>query len=186
MSVRLSHYDNRRYYPGAGTLKRALWYVVNALIFHSWLWPASRLKCALLRLFGATIGTGVRIKPRVNIKYPWHLSIGDHVWIGEDVWIDNLTTVSIGSNVCLSQGAYLLTGNHDYKDPAFGLIVKPIVIEDGAWIAARSIVCPGVRLGYQSVLTVGSVLTRDAQPNGIYRGAPAERVGEREIRVVTS
>lgn len=184
MSVQLSQYDNRDYHPGAGILKRALWYVVNALIFHSWFWPGSTLKCAVLRLFGASVGTGVRIKPRVNIKYPWHLSIGEGAWIGEGVWIDNLTTVSIGSNACVSQGAYLLTGNHDYKDPAFGLIVKPIVIEEGAWVAACCVVCPGVRIGRQAILTVGSVLTRNALPNGIYRGAPAENVGQREIRVL--
>ena len=181
MSVNLAQYDNRGYEPGGGIVKRVLWYVINAVLFDSWLWPGSGLKCTVLRLFGATVGVGVRIKPRVNIKYPWHLSIGNYVWIGEGVWIDNLTTVSIGSNACISQGAYLLTGNHDYKDPAFGLVVKPIAIDDGGWVAARSIVCPGVRLARHAVLTAGSVLTRDAVPNGIYRGTPAEKVGVREF-----
>lgn len=91
--------------------------------------PSSSLRIRLLRLFGARMGKGVVIKPSVNIKYPWNLSIGDYSWIGENVWIDNLTHVAIGSNVCISQGAMLLCGNHDYKRPTFDLMVKPIVIE---------------------------------------------------------
>lgn len=179
--VRLADYDNSHYHPGGGALKRIAWYVVNALIFDSWLIPLSRPKCGLLRLFGARIGKGVAIKPRVNIKYPWNLEVGEHVWIGEGAWIDNLVPVRIGSNVCISQESYLLTGNHDYKDPAFGLITKGIVIEDGAWIGARSVVCPGVRVGKEAVLSVASVLTKDAEPNGIYRGNPAEWVRARVV-----
>lgn len=180
MAVQLSKY-NRSYHPGAGLAKRILWYLFNFLLFDSWLLPLSRPKAFILRLFGARVGKGVVIKPRVNIKYPWHLEIGDHVWIGEGVWIDNLTSVKLGSNACLSQEAYLLTGNHDYTDPAFSLILKEIVVEEGAWLGARSTVCPGVRVGRESVLAVGSVLQKDALNNGVYQGNPAERIRERRI-----
>lgn len=184
MPVNLAQYDNRHYHPGAGATKRLLWYCVNAIFINSWLWPESRTKCVVLRAFGARVGKGVVIKPRINIKYPWHLVIGDHVWIGEGVWIDNLASVRIGNNVCLSQNSYLLTGNHNYNDPAFALIVKEIVIEDGAWIGAASVVCPGVRVCRNSVLTVGSVLQKDSDENWIYRGNPAERVRQRHFEEV--
>lgn len=182
MSVNLANYDNQGYDPGAGIVKRAIWYVVNAQLIRSWFVPISSVKCTILRLFGAKVGKGVVIKPRVNIKYPWYLVIGDHVWIGEGVWIDNLTWVNLESNVCISQDAYLVTGNHDYKDPSFGLTIGEIVIKEGGWVGARAIVCPGVRLGQGSVLTVASVLTKDAAPNGIYRGNPAERVRDRIVK----
>ncbi len=181
MSVNLSNYDKQGYDPGGRLWKRSLWYALNALLFNSWLLPGSTIKCWILRLFGATIGIGVRVKPRVNIKYPWFLAVGDHVWIGEGVWIDNLTWVRIGSNVCLSQGAYLLTGNHDYKDPAFKLILGEIRIDDGVWIGAQSIVCPGLHVRQGSVLTVASVLHRDTEPFGIYTGNPAARLRDRKI-----
>ncbi len=180
--VDLSKYNKKNYKPGAGLFKRCLWYLINAIVLNSWFFPSSALKCAVLRAFGATIGTGVVIKPRVNIKYPWFLSIGDYSWIGEGVWIDNLTWVHIGSNVCISQEVYLLTGNHDYKDPHFGLMVNSITIEDGAWIGARSIVCPGVKIGRLAVITAGSVLSSDAVQNGIYRGNPAELFKKRELK----
>lgn len=133
----------------------------------------SWLKVWVLRLFGAKIGRGVVIKPGVNVKYPWLLVIGDNSWIGEDVWIDNLTHVTIGSDCCVSQGAMLLCGNHNYRLTTFDLIVKPVTIRDGAWIGAKSVVCPGVTVGRESVLTVGSVATGDLEDGKIYQGVPA-------------
>ena len=61
------------------------------------------------------------------------------------------------SNVCISQGATLLCGNHNFKKPGFDLIIDEIIVEDGVWIGAKSIVCPGVTLKSHSILTVGSV-----------------------------
>jgi len=178
----LADYSLGNYDTGAGILKKICWYIVNALVFHSWLCPCSRIKVVLLRIFGAKVGTGVVIKPRVNIKYPWQLKVGDHVWIGEGVWIDNLVKVVISSNVCISQGGVLLTGNHDYTDPAFGLILGEIYLEEGVWIGANAIVCPGVRCARNAVLTVGSVLRKDAEGNGIYAGNPAVLTRNRIIR----
>ena len=97
----------------------------------------------LLRMTGASVGAGVVIKPRVTIKYPWKLAVGNHSWIGEQVWIDNLDQVTIGAHVCISQGALLLCGNHDYKKPTFDLITGPIVLEDGVWIGAKASVALG-------------------------------------------
>ena len=180
-AVDLSKYDQRGYHPGAGLVKRTLWYVVNALFFHSWLCPVSGPKRWLLRVFGAQIGLGVVIKPRVNIKYPWFLAIGENSWIGEGVWIDNLTWVRIGSNVCISQDAYLLTGNHDYKDAAFGLMFAPVTVADGAWVGAKAIVCPGITIASHSVVTVGSVVQQDTDTYGIYRGNPGQKCHARKI-----
>lgn len=135
----------------------------------------------MLRLFGARVGQGVLIKPSVRIKFPWKLTVGDYAWIGEDVWIDNLVMVSIGNNVCISQGALLLCGNHDYKKVSFDLIAKPIILENGAWIGAKSVVCPGVTCHSHSVLAVGSVTTKDLEAYGIYQGNPAIKVRDRII-----
>ncbi len=135
----------------------------------------------LLRLFGAKIGAQVVIKPKVNIKYPWLLEIGDHAWIGEKVWIDNLVQVSIGSHACISQGALLLTGNHNYKKSSFDLITGQIFIDDGAWVGAKAVICPGVRVSSHSIVTVGSVLTKSSSAYGIYQGNPAIKIKERQI-----
>ncbi len=183
MKTDLSKYNNDWFAPtiGASKPKQLLWYFVNVVFFMNPLFPFSRIKTFILRWFGAKVGKGIVIKPNVNIKYPWKLTIGNHVWIGEGVWIDNLCEVKIGNDVCLSQGAMLLTGNHDYKKVSFDLIVKTITLEDGVWIGTKSVVCPGVIAHTHSILTVNSVATRSLEAYTIYQGNPAIPVRKREI-----
>ena len=181
MATDLSRYDNSWYQPG-GAIKRTLWLLVNTLFFNNGLALFNGLKIRLLKAFGAKVGVGVVIKPSVSIKYPWFLVIGNHVWIGENVWIDNLTEVTIGSHVCLSQGVMLLTGNHNYTKSTFDLMVGKIILEDGVWLGAQSVVCPSVTCGSHSVLSVGSVATKNLEAYGIYQGNPAMKVREREFK----
>ena len=179
--VDLSAYDNSWYSPKAGTLKRVMWLIVQSCFFINPLNASRSLKVGLLRLFGAKVGSGVMIKPSIRIKYPWLLEVGDNAWIGEDVWIDNLVWVRIGRNSCLSQGAMLLTGNHNYKRTTFDLIVGEITLEDGVWIGAKAVVCPGVCCGSHSVLGVLSVATENLEAFGIYQGNPAKLVRQRQL-----
>lgn len=180
-SVNLKTYNNSWYKPG-GALKRLLWYVTSAVFFQSYLLPISSLKISILRMFGAKIAKGVVIKPSVQIKYPWFLEVGANTWIGEKVWIDNLEITKIGSNVCLSQGAMLLTGNHNYKKTTFDLIVQGIVIQEGVWVGAQAVVCPGVVCRSHSILSVGSVATEHLEAYTIYMGNPAKPLRKREMK----
>lgn len=143
--------------------------------------PFMGIKILLLRVFGAKIGKRFVLKNNVIIKFPWKLSIGDDVWIGENVWIDNLDKVIIGNNVCISQGALLLTGNHDYTASTFDYMNSPITIEEGAWIGAKAVVCPGVKVHSHAILTVGSVATKNMDAYGIYQGNPAEKIRIRKL-----
>ena len=181
LQTNLSTYNNKPYHPGGTFVKRLLWYYVNALFFKSAWLPLGKVKVFLLRLFGATIGNNVVIKPGVNIKYAWHLTIGHNTWLGEDVWIDCLVPVSIGNNACVSQGALLLTGNHDYKKTSFNLIVKGIILADGVWIGAKAIVNPGVVAATHAVLTSGSTATKNLEAYSVYQGNPAVYIRKRII-----
>jgi putative colanic acid biosynthesis acetyltransferase WcaF len=177
----LSKYDNSWYKPGKPSFIRFLWYYVSLVFFRSGLFPFSGLKVSILRFFSANVGKGVIIKPHVNIKYPWKLKIGDHCWIGENSWIDNLGNVELRNNVCLSQGAMLLCGNHNFRKSTFDLIVGDIVLEDGVWIGAMALVGPGVVCHSHSVLAVKSVASSNLEAFGIYKGNPAVKIKERKI-----
>lgn len=179
MSQNLGAYVNTEYSPGRNKTWQVIWYVINAVVLNSYLFPISRVKTFLLKVFGAKIGKGVVIKPKVNIKYPWLLSIGNNCWIGENVWIDNLTHVSLGSDVCISQGAMLLTGNHNYKLPTFDLITQSIVIENSCWVGAQSVVLPGTKMEEGSILAVGSIGGGILEKNQIYQGNKAVKVRSR-------
>ncbi|MEZ9902147.1 WcaF family extracellular polysaccharide biosynthesis acetyltransferase [Vibrio breoganii] len=178
--VSLNNYNNDCFFSGS-KLRIILWMLTSALFFRTSLPVPSAIKVLILKLFGANIGDGVVIKPSVNIKYPWKLSVGDHSWVGEGVWIDNLSTVNIGDNCCLSQGCYLLTGNHDFTSSTFELMISEINIVSEAWVGAKAVVCPGVTLHRASILTVGSIATKNLSQYGIYQGNPAKKIKKRII-----
>lgn len=180
--MRLDQYTVGTYTPGAPLLKQLLWYYLGDPLVRSSLIPLSVLKVWTLRRFGAEIGQGVRIKPGVKIKFPWRLTLGDWVWLGEAAWIDNVAPVAIADHVCISQGVYLCTGNHNWSDPSFALITAPIHIESRCWVGAKAVVGPGVTLGQGAVLCLGSVASRSLDPMMIYAGNPAVPLKQRVIQ----
>jgi putative colanic acid biosynthesis acetyltransferase WcaF len=171
-SMKLKGYKSN-YKVKKSKLQQLIWYLFSAIVFESSLFPIYRLKNGVLKLFGAKMGSGLVIKPKVYIKYPWLLEIGNDVWIGEGVRIDNLALVKLGSNVCVSQNAFLLTGNHNYRSAAFELMTGPITIEDEVWVGASSVVCPNTVLSKGTIITVGSVVSGTTSANRVYRGNPA-------------
>ena len=180
-AVHLSAFRNEWYRPGRSPLVRMAWFFCGLPVLRLAILPSSSIRRCLLRLFGARVGTGVVIKPGVRVKYPWLLEVGNHCWLGEDCWIDNLAPVKVGSDVCISQGAYLCTGNHDWSDPAFGLVVRPISIEDGAWVGAKAILGPGTAIGECAVVAAGSMVSGRVPAFEIHGGNPAVFLKRRTI-----
>jgi putative colanic acid biosynthesis acetyltransferase WcaF len=177
--MQLTSYSTGNYTPGASLLRQTLWYFLGQPFFSSYLLFPSCCKVTILRLFGAKVGNGVRIKPGVKVKFPWRLSIDDNSWIGENVWIDNLACVSIGQDCCLSQGVYLCTGNHDWSNENFTLKEESIIVENQCWLAAKSMVGPGVTCKEGVVVTLGSVVTNTLEAWTVYSGNPAQAVAKR-------
>lgn len=163
-------------------VKYALWLIISNFFFLTNIPYPNSLKVFLLRIFGAKIGKLTVIKPWVKIKFPWFLELGNHVWLGENCWIDNISPITIGNHVCISQNALLLTGNHDYTKIDFPLISNGIHIEDGAWIGAKSIVLGGVTVRTHAVLTISSVANKELDAYFIYQGNPATKIKERKIK----
>lgn len=183
MPIRLDKYRST-FERGASKPTELLWIMVSAALVGAF-WPGSSWRVALLRAFGARIGKGVVIKPFVQIKLPWRLVIGDHSWIGEGVWIDNLAEIRIGDHACVSQGAYLCTGSHDWGRETFDLINRPINIGPGAWVGAMARLAPGTKLGEGAVLTMGSVASGHLPPMTICRGNPAMPISQRIVQTTS-
>lgn len=179
--MRLDKYSLKGYTPRRSKAIQVLWHVLHVLLFSSRLIPGSAWRRALLKLFGASVGRGVVIKPGARIKYPWRLIIGDHCWIGESSWIDNVADVTIGNHVCISQGVYICGGSHDYRSPTFDLLTKPITVNDHVWLAAYSVVGPGTIVAEGAVLSLYSVASGNLDPWTIYRGNPAVPVRTRSL-----
>lgn len=167
--------------PGAPKVIVAMWFCLGSpLLSVRWL-PGSAWRVHLLRLFGARIGNNCRIKPGLRVKFPWRLVVGQACWLGEEAWIDNLAMVLIADRVCISQRAYLCTGNHNFRSPGFDLCPAAICIDSDVWVAACAVVSPGSHIGCGSVVGIGSVVKGSIPPGSIVSGNPAVITGTRLV-----
>lgn len=176
----LEHYQlPSDYSAGSALWRQALWFCLGSPLLANRSLPGSTWRILLLRWFGAQIGLGCRLKPGLRVKYPWRLQVGNHCWLGEAVWIDNLAPVQLGDRVCLSQGAYLCTGNHNFRSPYFDLLLGPIQIESEAWVGAQVILAPGTHVGHGAIVGLGAVASGLIPPRAIVKGNPAAIVAYR-------
>jgi putative colanic acid biosynthesis acetyltransferase WcaF len=176
--IDLSQAGKGNYQAKRGALIELIWFVLEACVINNKLLPFSGVRVALLRLFGAKIGTGCRFVHPVRVKAPWNLEVGDNCWFGVDVWIYNQTLIRIGSNVCISQGTFLTAGSHDMST-TMDLHVAPIIIEDGVWITSKCVVQMGVTIGRSAVVTPSSVVHRSLEAEGVYGGNPCRFIRNR-------
>jgi len=177
---RLAGFTGAGYDKGRGPAWQIAWLVVSGLVTMHWWCPAG-VRARILRAFGARIEEGAFVRHRVRIHWPWKLSVGRDSWIGEGVWILNLEPVTIGRDVCVSQDVFLCTGSHDRRSPTFEFDNAPIVIEDGAWVAARATVLRGCTVGHDSVVGAGALVTADVEPHALVL-APRATTASRPAR----
>ena len=136
----------------------------------------------LLIFFGAKIGKGSRISPKAIIWAPWNLSIGDYSAIDDHVYLYTMDKITIGSCVSISRGSFICTGTHEIYSLRKGLITKPIVIEDHAWIASECFVHPGSKIAKGCVIGAKSVIKKKTEEWSIYEGNPAKFIKKRIIK----
>lgn len=142
-----------------GKIRLGIWFFVQHLFFKSPVLP-SNFRRLLLRLFGASVGSGVLIRRGVRVHFPWNLEIGDDCWIGEEVWFINHEKITIGSNVCISQRSMICSGGHDYRSASLRYAHRRVVIKDGAWVCLDAKVLPGVTIGECSVISAGEIVRK--------------------------
>lgn len=159
---------------------RAIWASVWNLFFRTSPRSFHLWRIMLLRCFGADIHWSCAIYPNVNVWMPANLVCKNMVAIADGVEIYNPSKVILCSHAIISQGAYLCTASHDMNSTSFPLFSKPIFVDSYAWICAKASILPGVRVAQYSVVGLGSVLTKDTEPYGVYAGNPAKFIKYRE------
>jgi acetyltransferase-like isoleucine patch superfamily enzyme/glycosyltransferase involved in cell wall biosynthesis len=162
-------------------VKRVVWMFVHLFLFrpsfHNWYgWRRT-----LLRMLGAKVGAGVRVRPSAWIEMPWNLDIGDRSIVGDHAILYCLGKVTIGRDVVVSQYAHLCAGTHDYTSRRFPLMRLPITVEDGAWIAADAFVGPNVTVGARAVVGARASAFKDVPPDTVVGGSPAKYIKPREL-----
>ena len=180
MQVDLTRYVNR--HGGRNKFKRLVWELAWLfLVRPTPRWCLNGWRCALLRAFGAKIGKGVRIQGGARVWQPWRLTIGENSWVDGGVKLYSVDEITIGKNAVVSEGAFVCTATHDIASSVFALKTAPVEIGDSAWVCARAIILPGVKVGEGAVVGAGAVVTREVEPWTVVGGNPAAKLRERRV-----
>ena len=161
---------------------RLLWQIISLFLFRPF---GSRLfkkwRVLVLKCFGAKIEWSSHIYASVKIWAPWNLELGENSSLGPNVDCYNQGSISIGSNTIISQKTYLCASTHQYSKKNFPLILKPIKIGNGVWVAADAFVGPAVVIGNNAVIAARSVIIKDVDENTIVGGNPAKFIKSRSF-----
>jgi putative colanic acid biosynthesis acetyltransferase WcaF len=168
----LRTYDQSNFDRGRSGVFILLWWLIQGICFPLSLHNAHGFRNWLLRLFGAEIGVGVKIRPTARFTYPWKVEIGEYSWVGDDVVFYSLDTIKVGCHCVISQKSYLCTGSHDPSDRSFALKTAPINIGNGVWVAADCFIGSGVSIGANTVIGARSSVFRDIPAAYIAWGSP--------------
>ena len=151
---------------------RLLWEFCWA-IFCGWTpKPANAWRILWLRIFGATIYGKPFVHQRARIAIPWHLTLHDRALLGDRANAYSLGEIEIGARAVVAQEVYLSSGSHDFEHPAWPLVTAKITIGEGAFVAARTFVMPGVTIGARAIVGACSVVTKDVPADVIAAGNP--------------
>jgi maltose O-acetyltransferase len=131
------------------------------------------------RLFGVKIGRQTSVHWRTRFYAPHGITLGNNTILGNDLFLDGRFGLTIGDNVNLGGETAIFTAEHDPNDPDFAMVGAPVVIEDYVYVASRSTILPGVRIGKGAVVALGAVVTRDVPEYTIVGGVPAKVIGQR-------
>ena len=136
-------------------------------------------------LYRMKIGRHTNIQMGVRVYAPWKITIGNNCSIGHNSLLDGRRGIRIGNNVDMAGYVRIFTLGHDLDDPAYKTIGKPVSIEDDASIFTGAYILPGITIGRGTAVALGSVVTKDTEPWGVYGGNPAKKIKMRSIDGLT-
>lgn len=102
------------------------------------------------------IGSYVLMSPGINIRCAKKITIGKSTMIASDVSITDSDWHGI------------------YDRTDYVASPKEVVIEENVWIGERSLILKGSKIGKNSIIGAGSVVTGEISPNSVYAGNPAK------------
>ena len=168
-------------FHGKSLIYVQLWRTINTFLFKPSPDFIPSFRNHILRLFGAKIGKGVKIKSSTKIHYPWKLKIGDYSWVGYNCDIYNLCELEIGSHVSIAHNVTICGSSHDIHKKSFDIIkLGKIEIQDEVWIANNVFIGPEVIIKKGAVIGANSSTFKNLDEGTIYVGNPAKPIKKRQ------
>ncbi|MDO8316019.1 MAG: acyltransferase [Flavobacterium sp.] len=142
-------------------------------IYQKYLFHINRIRILKLQILGGKISKGVKSYGRFTVVNAPNLIIGENSIINEGVHINCRSIVNIGKDVHLSSNVQIHTGKLQIDKLSRIHSKAPITIENNVWLASAVIVLAGVKIGENSIVAAGSVVTKDIPANSLAMGIPA-------------
>lgn len=139
---------------------------------------AEEVRALFSELIGKPVDDGFALIPPFYATGGADLRVGRNVFVNQNCTFYDLGGIDIGDEVMIGPNVSIITSGHPLEpsERRAAVTAKPVVIERNVWIAAGSIILGGVRIGENSVVAAGSVVTRDVPPNSLVAGNPARVV----------
>jgi len=162
-------------------------YITNRIIAHVPVYAARH--AWYRRVLGMRIGEGSALLMDLYLYIRGRakpgkqgIVIGRRTVINQHCCLDGRGWLTIGDDVDISPGVWILTDGHDMEDPLFRETLAPVRIGNHVWIGSRAMILPGVTVGEGAVVAAGAVVTRDVEPYTVVAGVPARQIGTRSRR----
>ncbi len=114
----------------------------------------------------------------VKFSFGYNLEVGDGVVVHRHVLLDDRGGIEIGDGASISDFANVYSHTHDIVEGR-EVFTPKTVIEEGVRITYHATILAGTRVGRDSMVGAGSILTRDTDPHWVYVGIPARAVKEK-------
>lgn len=124
---------------------------------------------------------GAFINPPFYCDYGTHIEVGRNFFANYNCTILDVAKVTIGDNCQLAPNVAIYTAGHpvhpDTRNSGYEYGIS-VTIGDNVWIGGNSVICPGVRIGSNTVIGAGSVVTKDIPDWVIAAGNPCRVIRE--------
>lgn len=155
--------------------------------------PGTRLPCIHVTWpHQVSLGAGCILEHDIYFKYdgPWRpgpsIVVGDEVFIGTGCEFSIHNQIVIRKRCLIASGCRFIDHDHDVARPNPAEAAKPeqpriapIIVDDGAWIGADSLILRGVTIGRGAIIAAGAVVTKSVGEFEIWAGVPAKQIGVR-------
>ncbi|MEW4282378.1 sugar O-acetyltransferase [Priestia koreensis] len=143
----------------------------------------------LLKKMFKEIGVDCYIEPPLHSNWGGkNVHFGNGVYANFNLTLVDDTDIHVGDNVMFGPNVIVSAGTHPIhpelrrKQAQFNV---PIHIGNNVWIGAQAVILPGVRIGDNSVIGAGSIVTKDIPANVVAVGNPCKVVREINERDMT-
>ncbi|NJL77428.1 MAG: sugar O-acetyltransferase [Saprospiraceae bacterium] len=150
--------------------------------FNSADYEDDKIKTEILTELLGSIGTGISIEHNFHCDLGYNIHVGENFYAGFNCTILDMAEVRVGDNCLIAPNVGIYTAGHNINpiDRHITGFAKPISIGNNVWIGGHCIIVGGVKIGNNSIIAAGSVVTKDVPENTIFAGNPAKKLKDIE------